>query len=176
MAYSQSTLSKSEILAVVENSFRNFALRDIILLKDFKPPVPLAVFILCSCFIDQVSGFRYNRDSPKSRFIEFVNEYMPAYDSKSLVEDLRNKLVHNYSVGAEKYVLTGELEVFHLKSIIPGSPITLSLPIFIKDLQDAFESYISDLKSNPQVKDNCISWYNENRIFTLQQYDLRKLF
>ena len=80
MAYPPSTLSKEEILSIVENSFRDFALRDIILLKDFKPPVPPAVFILYSCFIDQVSGFRYNRHSPKSRFMDFVNEYMPKYD------------------------------------------------------------------------------------------------
>jgi len=108
MPYKPSTLPPDQILNTIEDSFRKFALRDIQVLLHSKPPVPLAVFILCSCLIDQLSGFRFNSDAVKSRFIDFVNKYMSGYNAQSLAEDLRNKLVHNYSVGEEAYILSDE--------------------------------------------------------------------
>jgi hypothetical protein len=168
MPYPPTTLPPDEILDIVEDSFRKFALRDIQVLRNSNPPVPIAVFILCTCLIDQLSGFRYNSDMPRLRFIDFVEKYMPSYDAASLFKDLRNKLVHNYSVGEEAYVLSDQLSGFHLKPLDPVSKTKiLDLSVFIADIEKAVDSYMKELRVNNECRNNAVQWYNKNRIFIL---------
>lgn len=175
MPYPPSTLSPDQIIYTVENSFRKFALRDIQVLRNSHPPVPLAVFILCACLIDQLAGFRFNNDSTKARFVSFVEMYMPEYDATSLAEDLRNKLVHNYSVGEEAYILSDELSGFHLLPLDPSSKTkVLDLSTFIADIEKAVDSYMGELRINHECKNNAVQWYNKNRIFVLSKITLEK--
>ena len=170
MAYPPSIQSHDEILNTIENSFRSFALRDIQVLRTCNPPVPIAVFILGVCLIDQLAGFRFNSGATKARFMDFVKTYMPGYNAESLAEDLRNKLVHNYSIGNEAYVLSDELSGFHLQPIDPNSKSkVLDLSSFIADLEKAIEDYMGEIRSNPECRNNAIQWYSQNRIFVLSK-------
>ena len=94
----------------------------------------IAEFILCSCFIDQLSGFRYNTDRVGKRYRQFVKEYLPQYNSDELYEDLRNKLVHNYSVGSF-YSLARKAPQLHLQKV--NGVTHLNLENFILDLKTA---------------------------------------
>lgn len=170
MTYPPSTQSHDEILDTIENSFRSFALRDIQVLRTCNPPVPIAVFILCVCLIDQLAGFRFNNGSTKSRFMDFVKRYMPGYNAESLAEDLRNKLVHTYSIGKEAYVLSDELSGFHLQPIDPNSKTKiLDLSAFIGDIEKAVNDFMGEIRTNPECRNNAIQWYNQNRIFVLSK-------
>jgi len=100
---------------------------------------------------------------------------MPGYDAQSLNEDLRNKLVHNYSVGEEAYLLSDELSGFHLQPVTPSSKtIMLDLSTFILDIEKAVDLYMGELRNNPECKNNAVQWYNKNRIFVLSQLSLEK--
>jgi hypothetical protein len=175
MPYSTSTLTPDQILDTVEDSFKSFALRDIQVLRTADPAVPLAVFILCVCLIDQLAGFRFNSESTKSRFMDFVKKYMTSYDAESLAEDLRNKLVHNYSVGEEAYILSDNLSGFHLQHFdTHKKTILLDLSKFINDIEIAVDKYMGELRSNPECRNNAIQFYNKNRIFVKSEITLEK--
>src|SRR5580698_2897595 len=131
-------LTEDQILDQIEYSLRNYALRDIKVISN--SDTVIACFMLCSCFIDQMSGFRYNRSGVKSRFLEFVNTYLKKYDPENLHSDLRNKLVHNYSLG-NSYSLTKEYHYFHLNpSKENAQRRLLNLDRFIEDLEEAFNN------------------------------------
>lgn len=159
------TREESLIYHVID-SLKNIALSDI--RKVSSEDNVLASFILCSCFIDQVSGFRYNQDAVKSRYQKFVGEYLPNYNPKKLYEDLRNKLVHNYSLG-DTYSLTRLSPQLHLK--IVGVRIIINLENFISELEDAFTRYEDDLKSNSQAKSNALTWFERFNILTKDNHD-----
>ena len=165
----RTTLSDDEILNTIEHSFRSYAFRDIVVLKDNAVPVPVAVFILCTCFIDQLAGFRYNSDRTTSRFQNFVTQYLPQYDPIQLCDDLRNRLVHNYSVG-EAYVVSDSIPSMHNRPFTPGSSTKgLDMHKFIEDLEVAFNAYMGELRSNPECRNNAILWYHRYRIIVLSQ-------
>jgi len=121
----------------------------------------IAEFTLCSCLIDQLSGFRYNSDEVGCRYRQFVRDYLPMYNPKELYNDLRNRLVHNYSIG-EYYQLTRN-------SKAPQPPIgnnitRLFLDTFLSDLENAVTKYISELKTNIDIRTNALKWYKKYRI------------
>ena len=97
-------MNEDEIIDQIEFSLRNYDLRDIKLIS--KQDTVIASFILCSCFIEHLCTFRYGMTKVLNweEFRNFVNEYLNKYDHNKLRNDLRNKLVHNYSLG-ESYVL-----------------------------------------------------------------------
>jgi hypothetical protein len=102
--------SKQKISYII-TAFETYALGDI--KKVQKNEMPIAAFILCVCFIDQVSGFIYDNNvrgqrTNTDRSKKFVSEYLnkasaKPYDKDDLIELLRNKLVHNYSVADNKF-------------------------------------------------------------------------
>jgi hypothetical protein len=151
------------IIEKIISSFLDFNLRDIQEINNCELDFTIAEFILCSCFIDHLSGFRYNSNSVKRRYQDFVNEYLPNYDPKELYEDLRNKLVHNYSIG-QYYGLTRKSPKYHLQ-IQDGKKI-LNLENFILDLKAALENFILELKSDNQIRQNALQWYSKHKILS----------
>ncbi len=112
-------ISDDDIIKQIIKSFEEFNLRDIKLISQFKSPqpsFPIAGFILASCFIDQLAGFRYNKKDVGERYRKFVKEYLPAYNADDLYDDLRNKGVHNYSIG-KNYSITNDAPAWHLKNM-----------------------------------------------------------
>ena len=126
-------LTDDQIIDEIIHSFLRYNLRDIEEInKHENLEYTIAEFILCSCFIDQVSGFRYNTDKVGKRYRQFVKDYLPNYSPDGLYEDLRNKLVHNYSLGLF-YSLTRKAPHLHLQS--KNGLTHLNLENFIEDLK-----------------------------------------
>lgn len=157
-------MNNDEIIDQIIFSFTSYNLRDIREINAFTTDFTIAEFILCSCFIDQISGFRYNITSVGKRYRDFVKEYLPIYDPDELYLDLRNKLVHNYSVGGY-YGLTRNSPSNHLKMV--NNKKCLNLENFISDLEIALNTYIMELGTNQQIRSNALQWYNTHKIITL---------
>ena len=60
-------LNDNDIIEQIIHSFTKFNIRDIEEINNNKLDFTIAEFILCSCLIDQVSGFRYNTDKVGKR-------------------------------------------------------------------------------------------------------------
>ncbi len=155
-------MTDSQIIDRIIHSFRNYNLRDIkqIALQD----TFLAAFTLCCCFIEQASGFRYAKTknfTGKAMFEHFVREYLNSYDPTKLRNDLRNKLVHNYSVGTS-YSLTKGQPDKHLSRDSSGRKL-LNLENFVSDIENAFERWANELRTSDSIKLNAITWYHRHR-------------
>ncbi len=162
---------QDKIIDEIIFSLKNFALRDIKVISD--QDTVLATFILCSCFIEQLSGFRYgktNHKTHKKMFEDFVNEYLPQYDPKKLREDLRNKLVHNYSLGLS-YSLVQRHSELHLKPTNQNGHY-LNLENFIGDIDAAFDKFSQDLTNKSEAKANALKWYDTYQIIGLSRQNL----
>ena len=158
-------MTEDEIIDQIIHSFSNYNLRDIQEINKSQLDFTVAEFILCSCFIDQLSGFRYNIEKVGKRYRLFVTEYLPAYNSKELYEDLRNKLVHNYSIG-KYYALLRNEPNWHLFE--ESGVKYLNLENFITDLNSALSKYILELKNNATIRNNALKWFSKYRIITLK--------
>ena len=151
------------IIDQIEHSLRNYNLRDI--KKISQIDTVLASFTLCSCFIEQMSGFRYANVKHKTgriMFENFVRDYLGMYDAEKLRNDLRNKLVHNYSLG-DTYSLTMGAPNDHLQ-IDKYGRLILNLENFISDLENAFNSWISELRTDNEIRSNALIWYEQYKI------------
>ncbi len=157
-------MTDDQIIDQIVHSFSKYNLRDIQEINNNELDFTIAEFILCSCFIDQVSGFRYNTDKVGKRYRQFVKDYLPNYNSDDLYEDLRNKLVHNYSVGSF-YGLTRKAPHLHLKNV--NSLIHLNLENFISDLKTALDKYISELRTDRDIRRKALCWFTEYKIIGL---------
>ncbi|QEC66729.1 hypothetical protein FRZ67_05210 [Panacibacter ginsenosidivorans] len=60
-------MTEDQIIDQIIHSFSNYSLRDIEEINNNKLDFTIAEFILCSCFIDQISGFRYNKEKVGER-------------------------------------------------------------------------------------------------------------
>jgi len=158
-------MSDDEIIDQIIHSFSKYNLRDIQEINNHELDFIIAEFILCSCFIDQVSGFRYNTDKVGKRYRQFVREYLSSYNSNELYEDLRNKLVHNYSVGSY-YGLTRNAPSMHLKEV--NGILNLNLENFISDLKAALDKYISELKNDSSIRAKALHWFATHKIIGLR--------
>jgi len=121
----------------------------------------IAEFILCSCLIDQLSGFRYNSDEVGCRYRQFVRDYLPKYDPKELYHDLRNRLVHNYSIG-KFYELARRTDTS--QPPIASKSTRLFLNEFILDLENALNKFVFELTTNIDIRNNALKWYDKYKI------------
>ena len=154
-------MTDDQIIEQIVHSFIRFNLRDIQEIYNSEKEFTIAEFILCSCLIDQVSGFRYNTDKVGKRYRQFVKEYLPRYNSDELYNDLRNKLVHNYSIGS-RYKLISKAMHLHLQEI--DGNIYLNRSDFIADIISALDQYFSQLKNDKVIRQNAISWFHHHKI------------
>ena len=107
--------------------------------------------------------------SNTGRSKKFVSEYLnkvsaKTYDEDTIIDLLRNKLVHNYSVGDnkipnhQKYVLEYENPQLHLHK--EGDIILVNIEGFIKDLDNAFSLYKNQLLSDFRIQKIAIEHYD----------------
>lgn len=162
-------MTDNQIIDHIENSLRNHNLSDIKNVS--KSNMVIASFILCTCFIEQVSGFRYavtKKQSGKLMFEKFVKDYLQKYDSRynpiKLRTDLRNKLVHNYSIG-DSYSLTMQSSNSHFQLDNDGR-VKLNLENFLNDLENAFNLWTTELRNVPEIKQNALKWYAKYKILS----------
>jgi len=149
-------MTDDQIIEQIIHSFSKYNIRDIEEINNHTLDFTIAEFILCSCLIDQVSGFRYNTNQVGKRYRQFVKDYLPDYNADELYLDLRSKLVHNYSLG-QYYGLTSKAPQLHLKR--ENGIIHLNLENFIADLKTALEKYFIELKNNRDLRRNALSQY-----------------
>lgn len=157
-------MNEDEVISQIIKSLSEYNLRDIREINKSELDFTIAEFILCSCFIDQISGFRYNTSKVGERYRQFVSNYLPAYKPHELYKDLRNKLVHNYSIGSF-YGITRRTSALHLKVV--NRITVLNLENFILDLQQALDKYISELKNDATIRANAMAWYSKHKIMSL---------
>lgn len=156
-------LTDVEVINQIIFSFKEYALGDID--KSRKENMLLASFILCACFIDQLSNHRYfKRKVKKEKFILFVEEYFSIeYDAKCIYEELRCKLVHNYSVNS-KYLLTDSEPEKHLNTY--EGKIWLHIDRFISDVSLAFYKYCDDLKTDNVIKNIALKHFHKYKVLS----------
>lgn len=156
-------MSDDQIIDQIVYSFSKYNLRDITEINNNQLNFTIAEFILCSCLIDQISGFRYNIYTVGRRYRQFVKDYLPSYNSDELYEDLRNKLVHNYSIGSH-YRLTRKSMNLHLQEV--DGFIYLNLENFIADLGTALDKYFLELRTDADIRRNALCWFAEHKILS----------
>jgi hypothetical protein len=143
-----------KIITNIITAFKSYALGDIKFVSSSGKVI--AGFILASCFIEQLSAYRYARKPCHETFKEFVEDYLPGYKELDLYSDLRNRLVHNYSIGT-KYYITNSMS--HLSNLEDKKFLNLS--DFTKDLEIAFNKYQDELRGNSVIRDNAFLWYKK---------------
>jgi len=154
-------MTEDQIIDQIIYSFTNYNLRDIQEMYNSPTEFTIAEFILCSCLIDQISGFRYNTDKVGKRYKKFVREYLPNYNPEELYDDLRNKLVHNYSLGRH-YNLTSKSAHLHLQTINGNTYLTIEY--FLADIKSALSTYFNELRNDMLVRQNALNWYKQYNI------------
>jgi hypothetical protein len=162
----------AEKISYIITAFETYALGDI--RKVQKNEMPIAAFILSVCFIDQISGFIYNakkkgQRTNTERSKKFVAEYInkvasKAYDKDELIELLRNKLVHNYSLSDRKIPnhRRYQLEYFNPKVHLysQGDIVFINIDGFVSDLENAFQHYKGKLLNDEAMQKNAIEHYD----------------
>jgi hypothetical protein len=126
----------------------------------------MGAFILSSCFIDYLSGFRYGKQSKGRDYVKFVNNYLnDKYDASKLYLDLRCKLVHNYSEGGS-YAFTDNHPELHKTKISDGR-IMLNLEDFISDIENAMNKYFDELRTDDEILKLAQTRYGKLGILTI---------
>lgn len=126
----------------------------------------MGAFILASCFIDYLAGFRYGKKTQREDYMNFVREYFgDKYDPDNLYEDLRCKLVHNYSEGGS-YTFTDNHPELHKKKINDGR-ILLNLEDFVSDIEIALNTYFDELKQDDTRYTLALTRYELLHILTI---------
>jgi hypothetical protein len=171
-------LTERQKLQKIDRALFDFALGDINFISDHGKPV--AGFILCYCFIDQLAHLRYGKDISKEKnwqkFQSFVDDYINPglrrqYNSRHLWEDLRNKLIHNYSLGKSYSMADGRSDDYHLTEQ-QGTKV-LFLKNFIEDIKNAFLKFRGQIAEDPNVRKLVLDWFDDTNIITDNRLEIR---
>lgn len=156
----------NEIVAAVRNSLGSWALGDIFKAvraeeATFTRETDLAddgalrgAFILCSCLVDAMTCYRYNRDATRTDFKNFVHEYLGStYNGidNDLYFSMRCGMVHNYQPmnlpgnTTTKYKLTHNQHEQHLVADADG--VWLNLQDVIFDVREALNKFFGEVET-----------------------------
>lgn len=157
------------VIEEIITSFEKFALTDI----EFNIERPIAAFILCSCFIDQLAAFRYNDLKEKNSVIykRFIKDYLPQYKPLNLYVNLRCKLVHNYTVSSH-IRLTNEEAPFENTGI--GSNVKiLTAKMMFNELKDVFERICKEFRTpDSYSRKNAIDRHRDSKIIVMTTHKI----
>ncbi len=148
--------TKHDIISRLKNALLNNALKEIKIIANSEAKI--SAFILLSCFIEYIAGFRYGKTS-KDSYTKFVAEYLKKYIPKKLKNDLRNKIVHNYSEGGT-YALAFNKPHLHL-SIVHNKRVLLNLEDFLEDIENAALRYFNEMETNSKIFELAKKRYSE---------------
>jgi len=118
-------------------------------------------FILVHCAILSLSGFYAgSKDTTGTTYRKFIADFFPTgYDSDNLWKDLRNHLIHAYTI-TRSYVLAHKHSEKHLsvaknvKSELTGIPADLTylnFENFLDDFEKSAKSYFKKAKLEPDL-------------------------
>jgi hypothetical protein len=126
----------------------------------------MGAFILASCIIDYLAGFRYGKHTKGLDYVRFAKYYLnDDYDASKLYQDLRCKLVHNYSEGGS-YAFTDNHPELHKVKISDGR-IMLNLEDFVSDVENAMNKYFDELRSDDELFKLAQTRYDKLGILTI---------
>ncbi len=123
----------------------------------------MGAFILCSCLIDSITGFRIGGDSRGSDYQSTVSIYLSSYNPSKLYCDLRCKLVHTYSEGGS-YWFCDNKPSLHLTVDSTTGKTIINLENFINEIEIALGKFISDARTNSTIENNLSSRLLNNGI------------
>ena len=151
------SFDKQQFIVHIRHSLEEMAFKDIIRASEGKSK--MGAFILGSCFIEYLAGFRYGKETTHDDYKNFIKEFLgDKYDAEKLYEDLRCKLVHNYSEGGS-YEFTDAKAFLHKQPI--NNKIILNLENFIDDLKLALNDYFKKLETSDELLQLAIKRYNK---------------
>ena len=159
---------ENSILDQIRLSLKEYAFGDI--KKSREKEMLIASFILCFCFIGQLSAYRYFKDRIENndfkKFKAFLKVYFnSAYEQHAdeLYVDLRSKLVHNYSANG-KFSLSDDAKEWHLTN--QKGKIFLNIDVFISDIEFALVKYLSDLDGDTSIRQIAIKHHKNWKILS----------
>lgn len=106
---------------------------------------PIAAFILCMCFIDHVSFFRYSNEevpNKKDRPDKFIDTYMLAYGGFGFYNLARHSVVHFYTSEGRFDIDNRGFETVAYKEI--DGVYYLNTNVLISHLERAFDKLKSE--------------------------------
>lgn len=112
---------------------------------------PLAIFLLCTCLLEQMATYRYGSNG---NIKKFMKEYMPQYDG-DIMHEMRNRINHNYSLH-EKYAITIRARNAHLVPNRNGILI-INMENFVEELGAVFNQFADDLRQNKGIGNNALN-------------------
>jgi len=127
-----------------------------------------AAFILITCLIDFLGTLYAGRRSKMETFTTFVSDFLRqqqdgvGYDGKELWISLRNGLVHNYSIGNGRYVLTHGHPEKHLEP--HGKATILNLEDFFNDAKWAADDYFARVAQEAELRDKLVRRISESGV------------
>ncbi len=116
-----------------------------------------AGFILISCAIDFLATLYAGKDSNGKIYARFIGRFFDKnlYDGDDLWRNLRNGVVHNYTIHKSKYVLTDGHPHRHGLPYDPdGEKTILNLENFFEDLVKAKQTFLALLEASPDLQEN----------------------
>jgi hypothetical protein len=119
-------------------------------------------FMLGSCFIDALAGFKYGQDGRLKLgkvYREFVGEYLQDYDKVALYYDLRCQLLHNYSEGGSYEFIHNHPDL-HLQYHDEKRKF-INLENFISDLEEALQKLFNELQDHEMTRANALKRYRK---------------
>jgi hypothetical protein len=114
-----------------------------------------AAFILLTCLTDFLGTLYAGKKSTRETFSAFVSDFIKpeyprvGYDLEKLWKSLRNKLVHNYSLG--DYILVHNHPDLHLT--LHGGATILNQEDFFQDIQRAADDYFALVTQETALQD-----------------------
>lgn len=137
--------AKQELLAKMKTGLIDMAWGDIS--KASAGGSKMGAFILCSCYIDYLAGFRFGRETTRKDYKHFIEMYLKSYDPDKMYHDMRCGIVHNYSEGGS-YAFVYSLADLHLYRPGGFGKITLNLENFMTDIENATKNYFEELEGS----------------------------
>ncbi len=169
-------LTDDQIIGEIETALKGYNLGDIKKICERK--MTIAGFILCSCLIDHIAGFRYERivdkrgkiKGSRKRYVDFVDVYMAqyGYEGVKLYDQLRCRVVHAYTSSDEAFAF----DLMHnnqqdLKAWPrPIARERLDLETFIQHLAQVLDNYMHEIKTDESIRKLAIKNYRQFGIFS----------
>lgn len=151
------TISPSILQILLDNSLYEMAFRDIEAIRN-KKIASMSCFILLSCFIDYMAGYYCGVNiTNRQHFLSFCEKYLPMYDSNTLYQDIRCKLVHQYTEPGN-LVFTDNTDKKDDRTK-DTKRIILNLDNFIENVRNAWLEFRKDLKNDKTVYEKALKRY-----------------
>lgn len=146
----QDEVNKMAQLDDLIHKLGNMAYKDIVEITS-NGKAPLAIFLLCTCLIEQMATYRYGSNG---NIKKFVKKYMPQYDG-DVMHEMRNRINHNYSLH-EKYALTIGSRNAHLAQDLSGT-IIINMENFVEEIGVVFNQFSTDLRQDKGIRNNALN-------------------